>query len=213
MFPPIASTISTPRRRAPGGLSLIELLITLAIISILAAMLIPRIGEHVPDQLLAVSEIVASDLEYARSLAVANNSKYQITFAPTENRYVLRHSPGGNPLLDVLPASPFRKPTDGPREQTTDLADLPLTQPVVILHSVIAAGSTTEAVSDVEFMPLGGTTRTDPTIIWLVCGGGIEQRFVAITINPTTGLVFIGQLTKSLPANVVAAAKQSPIKP
>jgi hypothetical protein len=35
--------------------------------------MIPRMGQQVPDQLLAVSEIVAADLDYARSLAVVNN--------------------------------------------------------------------------------------------------------------------------------------------
>ncbi|MCI0358698.1 MAG: prepilin-type N-terminal cleavage/methylation domain-containing protein [Planctomycetaceae bacterium] len=212
MFPPTASTIC-PRRRTRCGLSLIELLITLAIISILAAMLIPRLGEHVPDQLLAASEIVAADLEYARSLAVANNSKYRVTFAPGQNLYVLRHS-GSNTLLDVLPASPFRQQSDAPNQQTTDLADLPLAHPLVTLHCVVATGGSTEPVSDVEFTPLGGTTRTELTTVWLACASGTERRFTSITINAATGLVEIGELVKALPANVAAVVQaQAPVGP
>src|SRR5688500_9883392 len=64
----------------PRGLTLVELLITLAVISIVAALLIPQLGQQIPDQLSAVAQIVASDLEYSRALAVANNSQYRITF-------------------------------------------------------------------------------------------------------------------------------------
>ena len=212
MFLRNASTIRPPAGRAPRGLSLIELLITLAIVSILAAMLIPRMGQQIPDQLLSVSEIVAADMEYARSLAVVNNSKYKVTFTPAQNRYVLRHS-GTNTLLHVLPASPFRKSTDLPDQQTTDLFDLPLAHPPVQLHSVIAAGATLESVTDIEFTSLGGTSRTAPTTIWLACGSSADRRFVSIDINPATGLVEIGALTKSLPANVVALADAVPANP
>lgn len=60
MPPILASTIRRSRRGPAFGLTLVELLITLAIVSILAAMLIPQMGHQVPDQLLAVSEIVVS---------------------------------------------------------------------------------------------------------------------------------------------------------
>ncbi len=205
MPPNLASTVRGLGRRSRSGLSLIEVLITLAIVSVLAAMLIPQMGQHVPDQLMAVSEIVASDLEYARSLAVVNNSKYQITFSTAQSRYVLRHS-GENTLLHALPISPFRKVTDGPDQQTTDLLSLPLAQPPVLLFSVVATGGTLASVSDVEFTHLGGTTRTESTVIWLACGSGSERRFVPITINHVTGLAEIGLLTKNLPANVAAVA-------
>jgi prepilin-type N-terminal cleavage/methylation domain-containing protein len=211
-----ASTTNLPRGRSRGGrnsralgLTLVELLITLVVISILAAMLVPQMGQQIPDQLTAVAEIVAADLDYARSLAVINNSKYCLTFEPDENRYVLRHS-GANTLLHVLPASPFRQTTDAPDQQTTELDDLPLTQPTVRLLEVLSDNGTLAVESDLEFTPLGGTTRSATTVVWLACGGGADERFVPIRVNPATGLVEIGALCNSLPAGVAAVVDQGP---
>src|SRR5437762_3165015 len=93
-------------RRALGrGLTLIELLLTLAVLGILAAILIPQLSGDLPERLSAAAQVVSADLDYARSLAVANNTSYTITFDPGSNRYYLRHS-GPNPQFNTLPASP-----------------------------------------------------------------------------------------------------------
>jgi prepilin-type N-terminal cleavage/methylation domain-containing protein len=191
------------RWSARRGLTLVELLITLVVISIVAAMLIPQLGQQIPDQLLAAAEIVAADVEYARSLAVVNNSKYKITFEVPENRYYLMHT-GTNTLLHVLPPSAFRQNDDPPDRQTTDLADLPMSNPVVELIRVTASGGALTSVSDVEFTPLGGTTRPGVTTIWLKCGSGEDALFIPIEVNPATGLVEIGAMVDSLPSDVSA---------
>lgn len=174
-----------------------------AILSILAAALIPQLGQQIPDQLLAAAEVVAADLEYARSLAVANASTYRVAFSPSENRYVLRHR-GANTLLHVLPKSPFRATHDTPDRQTTDLDELPLMQPAVELARIVSQGTTVSGVTDVEFTPLGGTSRGEPTVVWLSCGSGADRRYVSIAINPVTGIVEIEPLAKTLPVNVSA---------
>jgi prepilin-type N-terminal cleavage/methylation domain-containing protein len=185
------------------GLTLVELLITLVVITIVAAMLLPQMGQQIPDQLTAVGQIVAADLEYARSLAVVNNSKYSVTFDLADNRYILRHS-GANTLLHVLPSSPFRQNDDPPDAQTTDLAELPVARPEVRIVQVASGSSTVTAVSDVEFNSLGGTTRTSLTTVWLACGVGAEARYLPIEVNPVTGLVETGPIAKALPAPVAA---------
>jgi prepilin-type N-terminal cleavage/methylation domain-containing protein len=200
---PRVFTARRPAGRPARGLSLIELLLAVAILSILAAALLPQLGQQVPDQLLAAAEVVAADLEYSRSLAVANASTYRIAFSPSENRYELRHS-GANTLLHVLPRSPFRASSDTLDRQTTDLDELPLMQPAVELVRVVSRGTTVVGVTDVEFTPLGGTTRGEPTVIWLSCGGDSDGCYVAIVINPVTGIVEIEPLTKSLPVDVSA---------
>ncbi|HMC11000.1 MAG TPA: prepilin-type N-terminal cleavage/methylation domain-containing protein, partial [Pirellulaceae bacterium] len=66
---------ATGRRR---GLTLIELLLTIAVLAILAAVLIPQLSGDLPERLSAASQIVSADLDYARSLAVSNNTSYRI---------------------------------------------------------------------------------------------------------------------------------------
>jgi hypothetical protein len=41
---------------------------------------------------------------------------------------------------------------------------------------------------DVEFGPLGETTRSSPTTVWLTIGSDAEARYVSLTVDPITGL-------------------------
>src|SRR5688572_24198019 len=83
------------------GLTLIELLLTIAVLGILAAILLPQLSGDLPERLNAGAQVISTDLDYARSLAVANNTSYRITFDPASNRYYLRHS-GTNPQFNTL---------------------------------------------------------------------------------------------------------------
>jgi prepilin-type N-terminal cleavage/methylation domain-containing protein len=183
------------------GLSLIEVLITLAVISILAGILIPQLQADIPDRLIAVGQIVASDLEYARSLAVANNSKYIYEFNVDENRYHLEHS-GTSLVLEALPPNPFRPSDDEIDEQTTDLQHLPIGSPTVELIGVLRMAGSGVEVASIEYGPNGGTTRSEPTVIWLGCGYGDGRRFLSLTVNPTTGLAEVGEVTVRLPTGL-----------
>ncbi len=194
------STISArpaPRR----GFSLVELMIVIALMTIVAAVAIPRFQPSIHAQLEAAAQIVAADTAYARNLAVSNNSNYRLSFDLAQNRYVLTHS-GSEPALDTLPSSPFRESSDLPTEQSTDLDEIPHIGQRVALVAVQRLSGSPTAVSTLEFDPMGATTRGEPTIIWLVCGTGGERRFVSVTIDPVTGLAEIGQYQASVPAGV-----------
>jgi prepilin-type N-terminal cleavage/methylation domain-containing protein len=183
------------------ALTLIELLLTIAILAILAALIIPGISGDIPERLSAVAQIVASDLDYARSLAVANNSKYLLTFDTIDDYYVLKHS-GTNAVLNTLPTSPFRHQYDTAETQSTDLTKLPISPSVELVAVVRPLAS--QVAMDLEFTPLGGTATTYETQIWLTCGQGATQRFQSVAVNPITGLVEIGPVLGSLPAPVQA---------
>jgi Tfp pilus assembly protein FimT len=183
------------------------MLMTIAVLAILAAVLIPQISSDIPERLDSAAQVVAGDLDYARSLAVANNSKYRITFEPLSNRYVLRHSgPAEKSALNTLPRSPFREASDAADQQTTDLSNLPLPRPVVRLAAVVRMQSGGQAATDVEFTSLGSTTAPQETVVWLACGAGSLRRYISIQINPVTGLAEVGPLTAGLPATIATIA-------
>src|SRR5262245_20482037 len=107
-----------------SAFSLIELLIVIAMMGILAAVALPSLSSGTYEELESTAQIVASDLAYGRSLAVANNSRYRYSFDVSLNRYILKHS-GTNPVLNALPPAPSRAPSDPPDQQITDLGKLP----------------------------------------------------------------------------------------
>src|SRR5262245_22684629 len=119
-------------RGTAAGFTLLELLLTIAIIGILAAALIPQLTSDLPERLTYGAQVVSSDLDYARALAVANNSKYRVSFETNSNRYYLKHS-GTDAAFNPLPASPFRLTNDPADKQTTELGKLPLPDPPVRL--------------------------------------------------------------------------------
>jgi prepilin-type N-terminal cleavage/methylation domain-containing protein len=187
-----------PPRHARAAFTLIELLLVLAIMGILAGVLLPSMQPAVYDQLRSTAQIVATDLAYARSLALANNSNYRITFDLSANRFLLKHS-GVNAALNTLPRTPFSSASDTADQHIVDLDELPHIGPVVRLAAAATTGTTTQSAASIEFGPLGQTTNADPTTIWLMAGGGNGRRYITITVNPVTGMTFVGEYSSAGP--------------
>ena len=189
------------RRRTgspPRGITLVEVMLAVAVLGIVAAMAVPSFEPDVATQLDAFAQIVASDLMAARDLAVANNSTYRLTFEGNENRYRLEHV-GTNPALNTLPATIFPNRADTSTKHYTDLDDLPRMGVGSHLSAVELGSVPATSTTVLEFGPLGATSQTAGTTIWLSAGAGASERYLAVRIDPVTGLATVDALTATAP--------------
>jgi prepilin-type N-terminal cleavage/methylation domain-containing protein len=191
-----------------GAFTLIELLIVVVLISVVAGMVLSRFEPNVADQLVAAAQVLASDLDYARELAIANNTKYKIGFDIASNAYWLQHS-GTNPALDTLPSHPFLKngkdAVNRPlqRGSLDELASIGYRPTLLSVQTV----SSKQQVNTVEFDPTGQTTNGEDVVIWLACGTQQARRFIPLTINTATGMVTVGDVTATAPPGSGGAAE------
>jgi prepilin-type N-terminal cleavage/methylation domain-containing protein len=192
-------------KRRHAGFTLIEVLLVITLVGILAALVVPSAEPSLNDQLRATARILATDLAYARSLAVTNNSQYRLTFDVKENCYSLSHS-GSNAGLDLLPESPFSRSAGPQPEMIVDLDELPQLGARVRLAAVAEYNWSVRSTAKVEFGPLGETTSGSWTIIWLQAGNGGQARYVLLLVHPITGLVEVSASTESGPPNWLAAS-------
>jgi prepilin-type N-terminal cleavage/methylation domain-containing protein len=192
------------------GFSLIELLIVVSLMGILAALATASLNPGTHEELQAAAHVLTGDLAYGRSLAVANNSKYRYQFDMTNNRYVLSHS-GSNAALNDLPEASFRSPSDPVDQQIVNLGDLPhLSGQCVRLAAVATASGTRLNPSEIEFGPLGETTQSQETVVWLAAGSDSQTRYLPVHVNPVTGIATVGSYRSSLPTAPAAASVSGP---
>jgi len=185
------------------GFSLIEILIVLAVLGIVTGAVLTFLQSTVNDQLDAAAQVVASDLYYIRNLSVSNNSTYLVTFASGTSQYYFEHS-GANAALDILPPLLHGVTKDSPTRQSTDINLVSVNASSMEVAAVYVLTPTPMDVTDLEFGPLGETTRSEETIIWLAAGLGDARRYVPLSVNPVTGNTKIGKQTTTLPFEIAS---------
>ena len=81
-------------RTADKGFTLVEIILVVTIIGIISLLAIPMLSSAGDFQLRAAANIIASDLEYAKSLAISQQENFSIVFNASTETYVMKDSDG-----------------------------------------------------------------------------------------------------------------------
>lgn len=193
MTPYSRHTRKEPGRIGPRGFTLYEVCITMAIVAVLAAVVVPSMAPSSTLRLEAVARILASDVTYARSLAVQYNTNWSLQFDLNNNRYDLVYTGGGTqPFFPVNTRGYGDGPTSLYRVTIGQLGESTVGNNGVKLAGAALKTSTTN-VTDITFGPLGGTgpARSEDTVIWLTEGTGSNTKYVRLTVSWITGQVWL----------------------
>lgn len=176
----------TNARFRPGGFTLIEILLVVAMLSIAAVVLIPNLA-HVADfgTEAGVRRVVA-DLTFAQSDAMARQQKRRVLFADDQSGYRLLADPF-DPVNDVLydPIS-----FDGSGLYIVDFANDPNFQTISVESADFDSGN-----AFITYDELGGPIAPDNTPSnggsAIISGNG--ERF-RISVAPFTGRITVDEL-------------------
>ena len=98
------------RRREPeGGFALIDLMVTLTIVAIMAAVLFPRIADDDHLRLTAAARLIASDIEMAQVMTISNPAEPIIVkFEPGGTYWLAPAADPDTPIVRSGAIQPYR---------------------------------------------------------------------------------------------------------
>ena len=70
-----------------GGFTLVEIIVVVVIISIAAVIAIPMLSSAADMQIRSAANIIAADMEYAKSMAISRQKNYSVIFDVNNNSY------------------------------------------------------------------------------------------------------------------------------
>ena len=156
---------------------MVEILVVLVIIAIAAMMVIPMMGSAGSMQIRSAANVIAADLEYAKSMAIGRQKIYTVIFNTATESYQIEDPCGviGHPIKKG-----FNYVVDFSSDSRVDEVDI-----------VSADFDTT---SEIQFDYLGCPYDGDGTalnsgVVTLQAG----QATATITVEPVTGFISISE--------------------
>lgn len=89
-----ASFRERPGRNRCCGFTLVEILLVVLIIAIAAVIAVPMISSMASVQIRSAANVIAADLEYAKSMAISRQENYSVFFNPAGGYYEIRDANG-----------------------------------------------------------------------------------------------------------------------
>jgi prepilin-type N-terminal cleavage/methylation domain-containing protein len=161
------------------GFTLIELLIVLVIIGIAAMVAVPMMSSAASMQIRSAANMVAADLEYAKSMAISRGQNYSVVFDKENESYSIYQEGSPNPI-----SHPVKK---GFQYVINFKNDSRLGQ-VDIVDAVFNPNSSQTITFDYLGSPYSGTGNPLNSGMITLQAGGITKR---VHVEPVTGYISI----------------------
>jgi len=159
-----------------SGFTMIEIIIVVVIISIAAMMVVPMMSSAAGMQIRSAANMIAADLEYAKSMAISRGQNFSVVFDKAAESYRIKNQyvdPISHPVKKGFPyVVDFRSDK---RLDKVDIADVDF-------------NTTNKITFDCLGSPYDGSGNPlNSGVITLQAGGMI----VRITVEPVTGFISI----------------------
>jgi len=162
-----------------SGFTMVEIIIVVVIIAIAAMMAIPMMSSAGSTQIRSAANMIAADLEYAKSMAIGRQKNYSVVFN-TANDYYEVHDPNG------IIEHPVKKGFD----YKVDFSSDGRLNKVVIANVDFDPGSSNTITFDYLGSPYSGSGTLNP-----LNSGGISlsagDSTMTVSVEPVTGFVTI----------------------
>ena len=162
-------------RAGECGFTLLDMLVTMAVMLIVAAIVLPgsAVGSDAQSRLLAAASIVASDLEFAQVQNITNPEEpVVVRFDVTQNRYWVAFADATE--------TPMSRPDNGEPYEVR----LGIGRAAAAAGAVLSVDGITS--NTLKFNAQGGIdSLTNSPVITL----DLEARWYTLTINPITGSI------------------------
>lgn len=156
-------------RGSHSGFTVVELLIVVVILSIVALTAVPMMSSAASIQIRSAANMMAADLEYARSMAISRGQNYSVEFDKNTDRYWIEDQAG-----NVIP-HPVKKGFDYAMDFRNDSR----------LKRVDITNAAFGGVPRVEFDCLGSPVN----------GGAVNLQagaiIATIAVEPVTGFISV----------------------
>jgi prepilin-type N-terminal cleavage/methylation domain-containing protein len=156
-------------RSTSSGFTVVEILIVVVILAIAAMMTVPLATSAAGMQVRSAANMVAADLEYAKSMAISRGQNYSAVFDKTSDSYRIENQDG-----DIIP-HPVKKGFDYAVDFRNDRR----------LNKVDIVDADFNSTSRVAFDCLGSPDNGG--MITLQAGG----TTIRVAVEPVTGFITI----------------------
>jgi type II secretory pathway pseudopilin PulG len=152
-----------------GGFSLIEILIVVGILMIAAVMVVPMMSSADSVQLRSAANMLAADLEYAKSIAITRGENFKVVFEPFTEIYRIEDTIGN------VVSHPVKKGFDYVMDFTNEGR----------LNRVRIDSVNFNATNEVEFDCLGSPNQGGTVVL------EANGEVITVNVEPVTGFISV----------------------